>query len=224
MKGFTKIDNNILFSKELQPLSKLVLTSLTYYTRNGGGSCFARKTTLSRMLGISLYHLRKSLRELEQKHLIHIVRKGQGRPDNIYLNDFNSAIENPSSQHTIIEEELKKEEEDETIATEVAQQKQKKTYKTTAISQPAPPTTITLEPKHAPLTKTILNKIQTQIRPAGFEAFFKDAFVASDTDTVVEIFTPRGVHVAGWIKDHYLSMLKGVAGKQVKIISHEEKT
>jgi predicted ArsR family transcriptional regulator len=173
------------------------------------------------MLGISLYHLRKSLKELEQKHLIHIVRKGQGRPDTIYLNDFNSAIENPSSQHTIIEEKIKKEEEDETVSTEVAQQQQEKTDQTTGISQAQPSTTITPNPKHAPLTKTILNKIQTQIRPAGFEAFFKDVFVAGETDTEVEIFTPRGDQVAGWIKDHYLSMLKGVAGKQVTILSRE---
>ena len=121
MKGFTKIDNNILFSHDLHPFSKLVLTSLTYYTRNGEGSCFARKATLSRMIGISLYHLRNSLRELEAKDLIHIVRPGQGKPDTIYLNDFKPASKTSSPLPSIIEEELKIEEE-ETITAEAVKE------------------------------------------------------------------------------------------------------
>ena len=33
MRGFTKLDNELLFSPELSAYSKLVLASLNYYTR-----------------------------------------------------------------------------------------------------------------------------------------------------------------------------------------------
>jgi len=65
------------------------------------------------MIGISLYHLRKSLKELEEKDFIKIIRKGQGKADTIYLTDFQSTSENPSHLLTIIEEEKKIEEEEE---------------------------------------------------------------------------------------------------------------
>ena len=87
MKGFTKCDNNILFSNELDAISKLVYTSINFYTRNGVGECFAKKTTLARMLNISTYQLRKSLNQLEHLQLIHIERPGQGHPDTITLMD-----------------------------------------------------------------------------------------------------------------------------------------
>ena len=108
VKGFTKVDNeNVLFNMNLTPFSKLVFTYLIYYTRNGSGVCFCKKTTLSKMVGISLYHLRKSLCELEELGLINITRRRQGNPDDIRVNDFKVKSEQVSTTNTLYEEDLK---------------------------------------------------------------------------------------------------------------------
>ena len=108
VKGFTKVDNeNILFNMDLSPFSKLVYTYLVYYTRNGTGVCFCLKTTLSKLIGISLYHLRKSLCELEKYELINITRRRQGNPDDIRVNDFKVKPEPISSLIPLYEEDCK---------------------------------------------------------------------------------------------------------------------
>ena len=248
MKGFTKIDNKVLFAKDLQPFSKLVLASLTYYTRNGEGSCFARKTTLSRMIGISLYHLRKSLKELEEKQFIKIIRRGQGNPDTIYLNDFQSTYENPSHLLTIIGKEEKKIEEEEFIPTKeefipIEDEKEELPISntdnvdevtpqiaTTHQKQANPNVQSTTAPpdhhqhqQHQQATETITNDFRDYIEPFiginSYKHFFSNISVVNETDDTISLYSPHGEIIANLIKEKYSTKLANILGKDVKIIT-----
>lgn len=239
MKGFTKIDNKVLFAKDLQPFSKLVLASLTYYTRNGEGSCFARKTTLSRMIGISLYHLRKSLKELEEKQFIHIVRKGQGKADTIYLNDFQSTYENPSHLLTIIEEEKKIEEEDDELSIpninnitpkddnsppdkDLEPEIPKLSRTPTLQSTTAPPNHHQHQ-QHQQATETITNDFRDYIEPFiginSYKHFFSNISVVNETHDTISLYSPHGEIIANLIKEKYSTKLANILGKNVKILT-----
>lgn len=79
MNGFTKFSNKVLYDNNLQPITKLVYAMLCSYDRGRG--CFAKKATLSKMIGCSLYHLRLALNELEDQELILINRRKKGMTD-----------------------------------------------------------------------------------------------------------------------------------------------
>ena len=108
IKGFTKCPNDILFSNDLSPNAKLLYTSLNYWDRGHGRGCFAKRTTISAMIGLSLWKLRAALKELEENMLITIDKRGQGKTDVIFLL---SRVEETASHLTIIDEEDKMKEE-----------------------------------------------------------------------------------------------------------------
>ena len=74
------------------------------------------------------------------------------------------------------------------------------------------------KPIHQDSTKTILGQIKKQIRTQSYQTWFKDVFVANETDNQVVIFTPNGLSVADYIKDNYISTLETITSKQVSVI------
>lgn len=72
--------------------------------------------------------------------------------------------------------------------------------------------------KHQVSTETILGQLKEKLRPQSYQTWFKDVFVANETDNQVEIFTPKGLSVANLIKDNYISTLETITHKQVSVI------
>jgi len=205
VKGFTKVDNeNILFNMDLSPFSKLVYTYLVYYTRNGTGVCFCLKTTLSKLIGISLYHLRKSLCELEKYELINITRRRQGNPDDIRVNDFKVKPEPISSLIPLYEEdckEKKKKDSPNTISSKTTEiSSSEKTVvpetntntTTTTTTQPVltslnTPTTSN-NVKYLPEpTERLKNQLQSILRPPSYGYFFKSLKVLELDEQEIKI-------------------------------------
>lgn len=239
MTGFVMLPKFILQNTALTPCSIVLYANLLHFDRKNGNGCYCKKETLARFCNMSLFQVRASLKILEAEGIISILKRYNGLTDVIKINpdcrpqqkskrvkqsSQSLGLRNPSASSIIKNNttQVNNIRRTETPEGVVKQQPKKDTIE--GISPAQPPTTITPNLKYAPLTKTILDQIRPQIRPQSFSTWFADVFVEKETDTEVEIFTPGGVQVAGWLKEHYLSLLEGVAGKQVKILSQEETT
>jgi hypothetical protein len=219
MKGFSKCCNKILFSQDLDPISKLVYTSLNFYTRNGVGECFARKTTLAKMLNISLYQLRKALYQLEQLKLINIERRGQGHPDTITLIDLKARSAYSSTLHTLYKEE-KVEEEYSPSSEDVFET----TTASDNTSQDAPDTP---EPTTTPIPDTILKEptdrvratLRGHMRQSTYNQYFKDISVIAEDESSITLITDAGQVVADFIQNVFVDTLQKLLGKSVCVMA-----
>ena len=240
MDGFVIIPKFILRNPSLTPCSIITYLHLLHYDRDNGNGCYCRKETLSKLCNISLFQVRQALKLLEKEGIISIHRRYNGLTDVIRINPDcrqpskrapAGATRKPRSRVSVSSQPLdvkklpapiKKNKTitnntiGETRATEV-----EKTQKNKGKQEHQPPTSLTPNRKHAPLTKTILDAIQPRIRPQSFTTWFADIFVENETDSHLEIVTPGGIQVAGWINEHYLTLLEDVAGKQVRLLVRE---
>lgn len=223
MKGFTKIDNNLLFSNKLGPYSKLVFMGLTYFTRNGTGKCFCRKKTLASYLNLSLYQIKVGLDELVELQLINIQRVGQGHPDIITIKDLEPRNQKISSPINIIEEN-KKEVEDVS-----------KTNMKVDVKSPAPPPPGQGNRQNQPsifpckeippdrsndldhLEKSLHRGLQDVLRPLSYETWFSQSKVISVDDNKVSIGLPTDKE-CGWVKENYLSLVSRLTNLPVELV------
>ena len=236
IKGFTKCPNEILFSKDLSPNAKLLYTSLNYWDRGHGRGCFAKKTTISQMIGLSLWRLRATLKELEENLLITIEKRGQGKTDVIFLLP---RVEETNSQPSIIEEEDKKEIElptkplEEEVKTNpgwigwlIDDDDKLPTKPLEEINTNLPytpePSQISKEiepiPKYQELTDDLLAGIQKKVRPKSFSGWFNKKICINYADqkrieiACVDNFTKD------WLKESYTSLVEKVCGKKVSFV------
>ena len=232
VKGWSRIDNSLLFNNDLSPYSKLTLTMLNYYTRNGKGECFARKKTLSQMIGISLYKLRKALNELEQLKLIHIERPGLGKPDRITIKNSTPECAETLHQpyHCTREEDLREEEEELSISNTDNVDEDTPQIATTHQKQANPNVQSTTAPpnhhqhqQHQQATETITSdfrdKIEPQIGINAYRHFFSNISVVNETDDTISLYSPHGNHIANLIKEQYSTKLEKITNKRVEVTS-----
>jgi len=224
MKGFTKLDNNLLFSNELGMVQKIVLMGLNYFTRNGTGKCFCKKSTLAGYLNLSLYQVRCGLVKLEEMGVIHIQRVGQGNPDIITLTDLTASSQQISTPNHYREEKSKEEEDVSTSNDDVD-------VKTTP---PPPPThkepTLstsfdvcddlpTKTPNHLThVEKSLHDGLQDVIRPSTYHKWFRSARVVSIDDDKLTIGFPCNDFMCGWIENKYIDLLSKVSNQSVKVV------
>ena len=242
IKGFTKCPNDILFSSDLSPNAKLLYTSLNYWDRGHGRGCFAKKLTISAMIGLSLWKLRAALKELEENMLITIDKRGQGKTDVIFLL---SRVEETASHLTIIDEEDKMKEELSTQPLEEVNKKQTDkpdpgwigwlieddddelpTKPLEDIDIYAPytpePSQISKEiapiPEYKELTDDLLVGIKKKVRPTSFSGWFDNKICINYADekrieiACVDNFTKD------WLKENYTSLVEKVCGKKVSFV------
>ncbi len=86
MQGYTNIPNHILYSGTISSHAKLVYTMLLSYayTRN---HVFPGQERLAKQCGLSVRSVYTALQELDTRHFISIIRRGQGRT-NLYVLNF----------------------------------------------------------------------------------------------------------------------------------------
>ena len=70
--------------------------------------------------------------------------------------------------------------------------------------------------KHQPLTDRLSDRLNTALRPASVECWFKDMAVISDDDASMTISVGR--NQVDWIDEHYSKLLDKAAGKKVNIV------
>lgn len=224
MKGFTKLDNKYLFSNDLGVYSKLVLMGLTYFTRNGTGKCFCKKTTLANYLDLSLYQVRCGLVELEELEVINIRRVGQGNPDIITLKGLKSRNEKISISFKEREEEKNKEED---VLENDVDIEDNTNNQPPAEPSPPPQTFTEVLLDHIPIdrpgnhtedTTTLLSSLQDVLRPQSYQTWFSQARVVSKDDTEITIGFPLPDTELGWIKDNYVDLLSKVTNQSVQVV------
>ena len=84
-KPFVMFPKEVLFHEDLSIHSKLFFSSLLHWDRGSGRGCFASRQTMSKMTGLSLYHIRESIKELVELGLIREVRRGLGKTNLIHI-------------------------------------------------------------------------------------------------------------------------------------------
>lgn len=220
MRGFTKLDNELLFSPELSAYSKLVLASLNYYTRNGKGQCFAKKTTLAKMIGISLHFLRKSLNELEEMQLIHITRRGQGNPDIIELVSSSSPGEslppsNIEEDKLEVESAVSTKNEDE-IPKEIGNEPAAK--ETTAVLPPETPQDLEPIQEYLEETETLTEDLRHSMREVAFSTFIAGKVCISYADKEKMLIKCADTHTQYWLSMSYRGMVEKITGKRCEFV------
>lgn len=223
MKGFTKLDNNLLFSNKLGHYSKLVLMGLTYFTRNGTGKCFCRKQTLSNYLNLSLYQIKLGLDQLEELEVINIQRIGQGHTDIITLKDFECGSEKISDPINIIEEKKEKEEDvsKRILKSEVksptpphpGQENTQKHYSFPVCEEIPPDRSNDLHR----LEKSLHRGLEDVLRPLSYQTWFSQSKVVSVHSDKVKIGLPTDKE-CGWVKENYLSLVERLTNLPVELV------
>lgn len=228
MRGFTKLENEHLFSTELNPYSKLVLASITYYTRNGKGQCFAKKTTLARMIGISLHFLRKSLMELEEMRIINITRRGQGNTDVITLGSRSSRDETLATINSIEEKDLEEENAVQNQNLEVLEaEKPNHTEEPVSLHgdrvenacddqgaiKPLQPL-----PEYLEETETLQGDLRRSMREMAFNTFIDEKICISYADKEKIIINCLDHHTAYWLNQSYKGLFKKLTGKRCEFL------
>lgn len=232
IKGFSKIENNLLFSNDLSVYSKLTLTALNYYTRNGKGKCFARKSTLSKMIGISLYKLRKALNELEQLELINIERPGLGNPDVIRVKNLRSECAKTShSPSSIIEEAVKREEEKDVLTEKVQEvstntdepEPDKDFLSTETDNQPETPLESSQDiepiPEHLEPTRQLTDGFKRVLRAASYTAFIQGKIAVSQEDDEQITINCINSFIKDYLSENYTGNAEKITGKRVRFIT-----
>ena len=244
IKGFTKCPNDILFSSDLSPNAKLLYTSLNYWDRGHGRGCFAKRTTISAMIGLSLWKLRAALKELEENMLITIDKRGQGKTDVIFLLP---RVEETASLPSIIDKKKIKEIELPTKPLKEFNKKQTDkpdpgwigwliedddeeeelpTKPLEDIDIYAPytpePSQIAKEiepiPKYKGLTDDLLAGIKKKVRPTSFSGWFDKKISINYADEKrIEIACVDNF-TKDWLKENYTSLVEKVCGKKVSFV------
>jgi hypothetical protein len=83
-KGFTQIPNAIMLNEKISANAKITYATLLFFDRGRG--CWAKKSFLSKRIGLSLHLIRRALIELVDNQLINITKRHHGLTDIIRVN------------------------------------------------------------------------------------------------------------------------------------------
>ena len=207
MKGFTKINNELLFDSNLDPMAKIVYAGLSYYDRGRG--CFCKRTTLARLLNVSIYQLRKALRVLEENGYIVIHKRHHGLTDVIKRVEADKSLsgENCNSSY---KKKIKKEEEVASTSEDVIE----------TTTDPAPcltPEAVEDTPIDKDATEACHRRIQTLLGYARWDQWFRDSWVVEETPLALKLHIPKP-YVADYIKQVFIEKLEGAEGKKVLLL------
>lgn len=226
MKGFTKFSNKVLYDNNLQPITKLVYAMLCSYDRGRG--CFAKKATLSKMIGCSLYHLRLALNELEAQELIVIHRRKKGMTDLISVvkpvDDGDETISSLTyKKKTKLKVDVLPKNEvkipKETAEIEADDVFERKDTEKHPVIPLKPPTSIKPNPQHLNTTKQLTKGFREVLRDASYNAFIHNKIAVSYTDDATMLINCCDDFTATWLKENYKSIADRVSGKRCEFVS-----
>ena len=225
MKGFTKFSNKVLYDNNLQPISKLVYAMLCSYDRGRG--CFAKKATLSKMSGCSLYHLRLALNELEDQELIVIHRRKKGMTDLISVvkpsDDGDETISSPTYKKKIKlkVDVLPKDEVKIAKKTEAPPpDKENEPAATEKTPEIPPETPKDIEPiqEYLEETETLTEDLARSMRKVAFSTFIDGKVCISYADKEKMSIKCVDNHTQYWLSTSYRGLVERITGKECEFV------
>ena len=248
--GFVAIPKHILQNSELTPEGIVLYAHLLHFDRGPKGlGCIAKRSTLSKMSGLTLHKLRKAILNLEENGIVSVIRRRNSLTDRIRINpdcrpklstpkkSGSSSTEaksksrttyetkklNPSTIKTNNTTQVNKIESHNTsnIITEEKIEESITDNPTEIVSKTNVESTrvLNLGPMLLSRTKAVREKIRGSIREASYEEYFKDISVFSECNRILTLYTPKGSLYAEFISNKFCSDLKSTFGKHVRVIT-----
>ena len=212
MKGFTKINNDLLFDSNLDPMAKIVYAGLSYYDRGRG--CFCKRSTLARLLNVSIYQLRKALRVLEAEGYIVIHKRHHGLTDVISRVEKTEALSGENCNSYKHYKKKNKEEEDiDPITSEEAC----KETDTECVETCLTPEAVEDTPIDKEATERCHKRIQTLLGYARWEQWFRDSWVIEETPLALKLHIPKP-YVADYIDQVFRQKIEKEFGKELVMV------
>ena len=246
--GFVAIPKHILQNSELNPESIVLYAHLLHYDRGPKGlGCIAKRSTLSKMSGLSLHKLRKAILNLEENGIISVIRRRNSLTDRIRINpDCRPKLSTPrrsgtssakAKSKTRTRQEVKKvnsyslksnkNTQDNKISCQnnsnslVVEEKVTETPKIIPKTPPQRSNGIKPHPKHIEATKSLLRLLEGALRPQSYLYWFKDKIEVSYTDNKsVNIKCNNHAHT-DWIKFHYSDLISKITNKEVSFCTDD---
>ena len=207
MKGFTKINNDLLFDSNLDPMAKIVYAGLSYYDRGRG--CFCKRTTLARLLNVSIYQLRKALRVLEAEGYIVIHKRHHGLTDVIRRVEAEKPLSGENC-HTSYKKKINKEEEVASTSEDVIEKTTDTASRLTSSAAQDPPIDLSA-------TEYCHNRLQQLLTYAKWEKWFSDSYVVDENNQALTIYCPKP-YVADYIDQAFRQAIEREFGKNLCIL------
>ena len=206
-KPFVMVDKEVMYRSDLSPQSRVFFSGLLHYDRGRG--CWASRTTLSRLTGLSEYHIRESIKELVEVGLITETRRGQGKTNIINIVSM-SGDQIEEDTETVEELEPKSVEvspiysNKETSEGDLVEKDRIEGYNETEQEE-------VKSPYHE--EETVLRSITTRFRRTE-RPLIPDCVVLNSTDTEITLYIPLQP-IRDYVKDYHLPLIENIVGKKV---------
>ena len=244
--GFVAIPKHILQNSELNPESIVLYAHLLHFDRGPKGlGCIAKRSTLSKMSGLSLHKLRKAILNLEENGIVSVIRRRNSLTDKIRINpDCRPNLSTPrrsgsssakAKSKTRTTQETKKlnssslrankNTQDNNISSQSSSNSVNEKEITEKATEIIPKTTLqstrVLEPN--PIlqsrTKAVRNDLRGSIREASYQQYFKDISVVNEDNNSLTLHTPKGNLYKDFITNRFYDDLKRIVGKEIVLIT-----
>ena len=240
--GFVALPKFILQNPSLTPEAIVVYCQLLHFDRGSGRGCFAKRETISKFSNLSLHKVRNAIKVLEDNGIIEVVRRRNSLTDVIRITpDCRPPIKEAKQVKTHSSRTSTKavsitRNTQEIKPFNVSTNRDNKTIQTNYNLSPNTPKGVktnhenrvktehedTIEPKPNPIheqaTNELLEKLKPLIRQRSYDVWFADIWIEKDTEKEVTLRTAKGLYMADYIKDNYLSKLETISGKRVRVI------
>ena len=246
VEGFVAIPKHILQNSELTPESIVLYAHLLHIDRGPKGlGCIAKRSTLSKMSGLSLHKLRNAILNLEENGIVSVIRRRNSLTDRIRINpdcrpklstSRKSGSSSPKTQSKSLNtQEVKKvnpstiKPNNTTQVNEIGSQnnsnvitEEKITDKPTEIvSKENVESTRVYNPTPILLLRTevVREELKRSIREASYEEYFKDISVFSECNRILTLYTPKGSVYRDFITNKFCNDLNKIFDKHVRVIT-----
>ena len=227
----------VLFHENLSIHSKLFFSSLLHWDRGSGRGCFASRRVMSKMTGLSLYHIREGIKELVDLGLITEARRGLGMTNLIHIvidgednqEDLSETISSPevksvdvSSYNSNKETSRSRVGDDTDLDSDLEEEKQgvetySKTMEVEDDSIHQDDIDVLLED-----TETLLESISQKVRPTGM-TYFQHLKVIRKNNQEITLYHSNEI-IRDWLKKRYKDLLADVSGgRVVRILSGSDR-
>ncbi len=229
-KPFVMFPKEVLFHEDLSIHSKLFFSSLLHWDRGSGRGCFASRQTMSKMTGLSLYHIRESIKELVELGLIREVRRGLGKTNliHIVIDDEDNqddpsktissqeieSVDDFSSYNVSNETSINRFDDDTDFDSDLEDERQ---------GTESDSLTTSVEEVKSPYQEeeTLLRGIRGTIRDTDY-SLLPDVRVLESNESEIVVFIPSDF-VRDTLTDHQLSLVKNIVGKRVIVSGSDRK-
>ena len=247
-EGFVAVPKHILYNSDITPEGTIVYMHLLHFDRGPKGlGCIAKRSTLSKISGLSHHKLRKAILNLEDNGIISVIRRRNSLTDRIRINpdcrpklSTSSRSGSSSSKarpkleplnetkkinHSTIKsnktKQVNKISSHNNSNSLVVEEKVTETPKISPKTASQRPNDFKPNPKHIEATESLLRLLEDALRPQSYLYWFKDKIEVSYTNNKsVNIKCNNHAHT-DWIKFHYSDLISQLTNKEVSFCTDD---